>query len=125
MPILYVAIGGAIGSVFRYLIHVSISNWLNNPFPAATLVINVTGSFLMGLLMGWLTKAAPAYANELRFFLAIGVLGGYTTFSSFSLDAIRLMEQGKLLQMLVYVAGSVVVSLAGLAAGIYLIKATT
>lgn len=122
MNILYVAVGGAIGSVIRYAMMNLIGHHWGNIFPYATVIINITGSLLMGLLIGWLARTLPANAPDMRLFLAVGVLGGYTTFSSFSLDAIILMENGKWLQMLIYIASSVIFSLAGLLAGLAIMR---
>ncbi|MEI7669969.1 MAG: fluoride efflux transporter CrcB [Pseudomonadota bacterium] len=122
MNYLYVAIGGAIGSVFRYFMMNLVGYCLGNNFPYATIFVNISGSLIMGLLIGWLANNMPANSNEIRIFLAVGVLGGYTTFSSFSLDAINLLQNGKLLAMTLYITSSVMLSLAGYMAGIYLIK---
>jgi len=123
MNMLYVAIGGAIGSVARYLMQSFIGRSWGGEFPYGTLAVNVSGSLAMGLLIGWLARAMPERAMDLRLFLAVGVLGGYTTFSSFSLDAITLFEEGKWLYMSVYVLASVACSLLGLLAGLYIVRA--
>lgn len=122
MDILYVAIGGAIGSVIRYIMMNILGHSLGNNFPYSTIIVNVSGSFLMGVLIGWLANALPINAGNIRLLLAIGVLGGYTTFSSFSLDAITLMEEGRLLLMAFYILASVLLSLAGLVGGLYLMR---
>jgi CrcB protein len=91
-------------------------------YPLGTLIVNIIGSFLMGVLVVGL-----AHFGGTRFapFLAIGVLGGFTTFSSFSLDAVTLIERGAVGQAALYVAASVVLSLAGLFAGLLLARAVT
>ncbi len=114
-----VALGGAIGSVARFLTVAGAARLLGGGFPWGTLAVNVTGSFAMGLLWIWLdarglTRLAPL--------LAVGVLGGFTTFSAFSLDAVRLWENGSTLAAGLYAAGSVVVSLAALAGGAALMR---
>jgi len=122
MTLVYVAVGGAIGSVLRYLMMVLIGHNLGNNFPYSTLIVNVSGSFVMGLLIGWLSSTLPANASDIRLFVAVGVLGGYTTFSTFSLDAIALMEDGKILDMVAYIVLSVILSLGGVIAGLYLMR---
>ena len=123
MNIILVAIGGALGAVARYLMMNLIGHNLGNNFPYATVIVNVSGSLAMGLLIGWLANAIPQNASDIRLFLAVGVLGGYTTFSSFSLDAITLFERGELAAMAIYILSSVCLSLIGLLAGLYIVRA--
>ncbi len=106
LTLFQVAIGGAIGSVLRTLMVVGIGA------PMATLAINVLGSFAMGVL--FITLAARTSLSPL---LMTGVLGGFTTFSAFSLDALRLWEAGQTLQAALYVLGSVILSLVAVALG--------
>ncbi|MGS4947197.1 fluoride efflux transporter CrcB [Meridianimarinicoccus sp. RP-17] len=117
-----VAAGGAIGAAARYLAGVAVMRAAGPGFPWGTLAVNVAGSFLMGVLIVTL-----AHLGGTRFapFLAVGVLGGFTTFSSFSLDAVTLYERGALGAAAGYVGGSVVLSLAGLVAGLALARAVT
>jgi len=122
MNIILVAIGGALGAVARYLMMNLIGHNLGNNFPYATIIVNVSGSLAMGLLIGWLANAIPQNASDIRLFLAVGVLGGYTTFSSFSLDAITLFERGELAAMAIYIFSSVCLSLIGLLAGLYIVR---
>ncbi|HEU5048551.1 MAG TPA: fluoride efflux transporter CrcB [Rickettsiales bacterium] len=122
MNLLYVAAGGATGAVIRFLMMNLIGHRMGNDFPYSTLIVNISGSLAMGLLIGWLARALPANASDIRLFLAVGVLGGYTTFSSFSLDAITLMEEGRIGSMAIYIVASVLLSLVGLLGGLYLIR---
>ena len=109
-----VALGGAIGAVGRYGVNVAATRWLGIAFPWGTVIVNIVGSFLMGVLIVWL-----ANKGGMRFapFLMTGLLGGFTTFSAFSLDAITLFERGQTLQAGAYVLGSVVTALIAIMAG--------
>lgn len=119
--LLLAASGGAIGAGVRHLLNVAGARLLPPTFPWSTLVINVTGSIIMGALIAALSRRhAPAI--ELRTFLATGILGGFTTFSAFSLEAVQLYERGAATLALVYVLASVILSIAGLAAGAALIR---
>ncbi|PWR02006.1 fluoride efflux transporter CrcB [Meridianimarinicoccus roseus] len=110
-----VAAGGALGASARYAAGVAVMRAFGPGFPLGTLLCNVAGSFLMGLLVVTL-----AHFGGTRFapFLAIGVLGGFTTFSSFSLDAVTLLERGATGQAAGYVFGSVLLSIGALFAGL-------
>jgi len=116
--VLLVGAGGAIGAMARYGVSVLVGRWWPTSFPLATLGVNVIGSMLMGVLIGVLARTLPPMASEIRLFAAIGILGGFTTFSSFSLDTIVLIERGALAQAALYVGLSVVVCLAGLYLGL-------
>ena len=115
MSVFYVAIGGALGAVGRY----SVGLWLKTAqvvgFPWATFSVNIIGSLCMGLLMGWLARAGPH--EPLRLFLAVGVLGGFTTFSAFSLDVFALIERRELVMAAAYASGSVFAGLAAFFVG--------
>ncbi len=111
MPIFHVALGGAIGSVLRYLTANSL------PAPLGTLAVNVLGSFAMGVLFAALSTRAG-----LSPLLMTGVLGGFTTFSAFSLDALKLWQGGQMPAALAYVAASVCLSLAAVALGAFVAK---
>ena len=101
--VLLVDAGGAIGAMGRYGFSILVGRAsVAAGFPLATLLINVIGSLAMGLLVGWLARAMPSWVVEGRLFLAVGVLGGFTTFSAFSLDAITLIERGQLGQAGLY-----------------------
>jgi CrcB protein len=114
-----VALGGAIGAALRYLTNVGAMRLFGPGFPVATLVVNVAGSFLMGVLVVVLARKG---GNHLAPFLMTGILGGFTTFSAFSLDALTLWERGQTLTAFTYVAASVILSLAAIAAGLALAR---
>src|SRR3954451_19154705 len=119
MNYILVFIGGGVGSSLRHSINLASARWLGTAFPYHTFIINITGSTVMGLIAGYLAfrgEASPPW----RLFLMTGVLGGYTTFSAFSLDAALLYERGEIGLAALYVIGSVVLSIAGLFAGLAL-----
>ena len=113
MNYLLVFIGGGLGSTLRHIINVVMRRALGTAFPYHTFIINITGSIVMGLIAGYLAFKGEA-SQPWRLFLMTGILGGYTTFSAFSLDAALLYERGEIGLALFYVLGSVVLSIAGL-----------
>jgi CrcB protein len=121
--LLLVALGGAIGAGCRHLVNLAALRLLGPNFPFGTLTANVGGGLLMGLLTGYLALRYSGGGQDLRLFLATGVLGGFTTFSAFSLDTVLLWERGELLMASVYVVVSVVLSIAALAAGLFIMRA--
>jgi CrcB protein len=126
MNYLLVFIGGGLGSTLRHIVNVVCLRLLGTAFPYHTFIINITGSIIMGLIAGYLTFAFRGEASQpWRLFLMTGVLGGYTTFSAFSLDAVLLYERGAIGLALFYVLGSVVFSIAGLFAGLALVRHLT
>ncbi len=114
-------VGGALGSGARYLVNVGAARWLGVAFPWATLIVNIAGSFAMGLLVEYVILRHNG-SPELRTFLATGILGGFTTFSAFSLDVATLADRGDLALAALYVAASVAISIAALYAGIALAR---
>lgn len=122
LNVLLVALGGAFGSVLRYLSGIASVRLAGAGFPWGTLFVNVTGSFLIGVLSEVIARRFGA-SPELRLFLVTGVLGGYTTFSAFSLDAAMLAEQGQFATAALYVALSLVLSGLGVVAGLALMRA--
>ncbi len=120
--ILLVAAGGAVGSVLRYLVGLWTLRSFGPSFPWGTLTVNITGSFLIGVLAEVIARKFGASA-EMRVFLITGILGGYTTFSAFSLDAITLLERGEPVTALIYVASSVLLSALAVFAGLALMRA--
>jgi CrcB protein len=117
--ILLVAIGGATGSVARYLTGLAMTRLLGPAFPWGTITVNIVGSFAIGLLTELVARkfAAPM---EMRLLLVVGFLGGFTTFSSFSLDTMALAERGAILAAFGYVAASVLLSLGAAFGGLAL-----
>lgn len=113
-----VGLGGALGAMARFGLGSAIGRVWTSSFPLATLVINLVGAVLMGLFIGLLARVLPAWSEPARLFIAVGVLGGFTTFSSFSLETVMLIERGHVLSAATYVLLSVVVCLAGLYLGL-------
>jgi CrcB protein len=114
IPILYVAAGGAIGALLRLCSVQLVMQWHPQQFPVGTLLVNVVGSLIMGLLMA---KLLQADSQSARLFFVTGVLGGFTTFSAFSWDALQLLQRGAFGSAALYIGGSVFLSLAAVAAG--------
>ena len=107
--LLYVALGSAIGGVSRYLLGGLVQRMLDTTFPAGTLLVNVTGSFLLGAIIRY-TLETPSLTPEVRAFLTIGFCGGYTTFSTFSYETMALLEDGEWARAGVYITASVLLS---------------
>lgn len=124
-PYLLAGLGGAIGSVGRVMMTNLITRWMGDEFPFGTIVVNITGAILMGLLAGY-SASDPGkliFSPAARTFLMIGVLGGYTTFSSFSLQTFLLLEQGNIVGALLNILLSVILCIAGIWIGFSLIRA--
>ena len=119
--LLLVAAGGALGAALRHLVNLGTLRLVGPGFPWGTMVVNLVGSFAMGAFIGWLSSRASA-PNELRLFVATGVFGGFTTFSAFSLDFATLWERGAHSLAVVYVLGSVVLSLVAVFLGLALMR---
>jgi len=113
--------GGGLGAALRHGVNVAFARWLGVGFPFATLFVNLTGSLAMGLLAGYFAFRGEA-SQSLRLFLTTGVLGGFTTFSAFSLDAILLWERHEFTLSILYIAASVGTALFGLWAGLTLMR---
>ena len=103
---LHVFLGGGVGAVLRWQLGRAMTSWLGAPiisvFPFATLAANAAGSLFMGLLAGWLARHGSGGSEQLRLLLGVGLLGGFTTFSAFSLEMVLLIERGQYLFALLY-----------------------
>ena len=125
---LNVAVGGAFGAALRYQLGRSMTRWLGpdavTAFPWATLAVNTLGSLLMGFLAGWLAFRGGEGGEQLRLLLGIGLLGGFTTFSAFSLELVMLIQRGQLALAAIYALLSVALGVSGLFAGLVLMRAT-
>jgi len=119
--IMAIAAGGAIGAVLRHFVNQGALMAMGSGFPWGTLSVNILGSFCMGILIA-LFAHFDNPSQEMRAFLTVGVLGAFTTFSTFSLDFAVLWERGDFLSAGLYMAVSVVLAIAGLFAGLYLVR---
>ena len=124
MGYLIVFLGGGIGAALRHGVNLNVARLLGTGFPYAPLLINITGSLVMGLAAGYFAFKGDA-SQHWRLFLTTGILGGYTTFSAFSLDAALLYERGELGAAALYVLLSVAVAIGGLFAGLAFVRALT
>jgi CrcB protein len=118
---LWIALGGAIGVVLRHVMNIGVAKVAGSDFPWHTMLINISGSFVMGLLIA-LMALRWNVTNEVRAFLTTGILGGYTTFSAFSFDFAVLVERKAYALAGAYALGSVVLSLAAIIAGMALAR---
>ena len=123
---LHVAIGGGIGAAMRYQTGRAMTQWLGAPimgaFPFATLAVNAIGSLLMGLLAGWLVRSGADTSEQTRLLLGAGVLGGFTTFSAFSLEMVMLIERGHYLFATLYAVLSFALGITGLMVGLAVMR---
>lgn len=119
--ILLVGLGGGVGSIFRYLTSVLVTKHFPSPFPWGTLVVNVVGCLLIGLLLGMIEKN-QLLSPGLRLLLVTGFCGGYTTFSAFALENVNLFSNQHALTAILYIAASIGLGLLAVWAGLYLIK---
>ena len=121
MAFFIVFLGGGLGAAIRHGVNLGVARLFGGGFPYATFLINVSGSFIMGLMAAWFAFKGGG-SQHWRLFLTTGVLGGYTTFSTFSLDAALLYERDQLMLAAVYVIGSVALGLVGLFAGLAIVR---
>ena len=119
---LHVFVGGGFGAVLRWQLGRAMTGWLGVPivtaFPFATLAVNAAGSLAMGLLAGWLARHGGEGGEQLRLLLGVGLLGGFTTFSAFSLEMVMLLERGNYLFALLYGILSIAMGITGLMVGL-------
>ena len=119
---LHVFVGGGFGAVLRWQLGRAMTGWLGAPivtaFPFATLAVNAAGSLAMGLLAGWLARHGGGGGEQLRLLLGVGLLGGFTTFSAFSLEMVLLLERGNYLFGLLYGVLSIAMGITGLMVGL-------
>ncbi len=118
---LFISIGGAFGASLRFFVSQLILNWLGKGFPFATLVVNISGSLVMGLLYG-LIEQGVIEVSVYRTLIGIGFLGAFTTFSTFSLDTLLLIQQGDLLKALLNIVLSVTLCILAAALGMYMVS---
>ncbi|MEW5917290.1 MAG: fluoride efflux transporter CrcB [Gemmatimonadota bacterium] len=117
---LIVFFGAGMGGALRHAVNRLLPT--TTAFPWSTLLVNISGSFTMGLIAGWFAHRSSGSGQMLPLFLTTGILGGYTTFSAYSLDAVLLWERGQPVQAALYAGGTVVLSLAGVFAGLALMR---
>jgi len=118
----WVFLGGGIGSALRYGVGRAALAMAGPNFPLGTLVVNLLGCTLMGILVEWLAWRDTGIDASIKLFLTTGLLGGFTTFSAFALDAVALWQRGEVLTAAAYAAGSVVLSIVGFLAGMALMR---
>ena len=120
--ILLIAAGGALGAVSRHLTGQWLLRAIGPDWPYGTFVVNVLGGLVMGGFIGWMAQAGRMDANELRAFFAVGLLGGFTTFSAFSLDVVVMIERRAYGDAIGYVAASVILSILALFVGLLIAR---
>jgi len=119
---LLVFLGGGIGAALRHGVNVLSAHLFGVTFPWGTLIVNVVGSFLIGVLAAWFAFKDGNVTQHVRLFLVTGILGGFTTFSAFSLDFALLFERGEVGQGVAYVIASVGISLAAIFLGLFVVR---
>ncbi|MBU1175555.1 MAG: fluoride efflux transporter CrcB [Alphaproteobacteria bacterium] len=119
---LLVGLGGGVGAMCRYGFGVMVGRLHSGLFPLGTFGVNVIGSLLMGLLIGFLARTTPEWQPEARLLLATGLLGGFTTFSAFSLDVVTLIERGSLITAALYAVASMILAVLALFIGMWLTR---
>ena len=122
MILLAVGVGGGLGALLRYFVAGAIQSAAWPGYPWGIFVVNITGGFMMGLIVE-LSALRISLTPEMRAFLTTGILGGYTTFSTFSLDSVLLIERGNYGSAAVYIVGSTLLSILALFAGLWIVRA--
>jgi CrcB protein len=120
--IFIVGTGGFIGSVMRYLVQVFVEKGLTSTFPWGTLVANIAGSFIIGVVFG-LTEKGDLLNSEWRMFLAVGICGGFTTFSSFAYNNLNMIKENSFMQLFWNIGGSLFLGILAVYLGIVLVRA--
>jgi len=121
-----VMIGGAIGAALRYQFGRVSVRVMGTDYPWGTLGVNVIGGFTMGVVAGWFAmRHQGAHGEQLRLLVAVGILGGFTTFSAFSLETVLMLERGEWGSALSYILGSVLMSIGALALGLMIMRSAT
>lgn len=113
--------GSFIGGILRYLTQLLFSKFFSDSFPLGTLLINIIGSFLIGIVFS-LSEKSDIISQEAKIFIAVGICGGFTTFSSFSIENLFLLRDGQYIQMILYSLLSVFLGISAALAGFLLIK---
>lgn len=121
MMLLAVGIGGALGAIMRYLLMGRIGHWLGVNFPYGTIAVNMLGSFVMGVLIVLFARMVSV-PQQMQAFLTVGILGGFTTFSTFSLDVATLIERGDYTPAMLYILASVVGSIMAIFLGLVIAR---
>ena len=122
VTILSVAMGGALGALARYGVNIAAVAFAGHAFPWGTMSVNILGSFLMGALIAAMAHISVPVPDALRIFVVTGFLGAFTTFSTFSLDSVTLWERGEMMQAVLYGGGSVILSIAALVLGLFVVR---
>lgn len=121
---LTVALGGAIGASARHGLSLAMLRIFGPGFPVGTFLANIIGGLLMGMLMGWLLRESAEASDSIRLFAGVGILGGFTTFSAFSLEAFRMLDAKSYGLFFGYVGASVVLSIAAVALGLFIMRSS-
>ncbi|MFP4097741.1 MAG: fluoride efflux transporter CrcB [Alphaproteobacteria bacterium] len=116
-----VALGGAMGATARHGVNITAAHWLGQGYPWGTMIVNILGSFLMGIILGKILHMEPV-SPEVRAFLTTGFLGAFTTFSAFSQDIVTLYERGAVMQAMAYLFTSVLLGIVALAIGVWIMR---
>lgn len=119
-----IALGAAVGAILRYLVVTQAAGWFGGAFPYGTLVVNVTGAFAIGVILEWIGAHAPV-DPLVRLFLVTGLLGGYTTFSSYAWEALELTQTGLWVRAIAYAAASNIAGFIGVVVGTLLARAVS
>lgn len=119
---LLVGLGGGLGAMSRYGVGLMVGRLGSGVFPVATATVNVLGSLLMGLFIGYLARTTPEWQASGRLFVAVGFLGGFTTFSSFSLDVVTLLERGHVMSAILYGSVSYTLPVVALVVGLAVMR---